>query len=157
MSAKFTDILFEKKEAVAKITINRPEVLNAFRPRTVDEMVAAFQDAWHDDGIGVVVLTGAGNRAFCSGGDQKIRGHGGYVDEGGSVKMQVTELHRNIRMIPKPVIAMVNGYAIGGGHVLHVLCDLSIASETAVFGQTGPKVGSFDGGLGAVYLARFVG
>ncbi len=153
----FEDILYQKGEGIARITINRPRVMNAFRPRTIDEMVAAFQDAWHDETVGVVVLTGAGDRAFCSGGDQRLKSAGGYKDEKGSTRMQVMELHRNIRMIPKPVIAMVNGYAIGGGHVLHVLCDLSIASETAIFGQTGPKVGSFDGGFGAVFLASIVG
>ncbi len=157
MSLDYEDIIYEKREGVAKITINRPKVMNAFRPKTIDEMVAAFQDAWHDDTTGVVVLTGAGDKAFCAGGDQRLKGPGGYRDESGAAKMQVMELHRNIRMIPKPVIAMVNGYAIGGGHVLHVLCDLSIASETAVFGQTGPKVGSFDGGFGSVFLARIVG
>ena len=157
MNPQFTDILYQKSDGVAKVTINRPEVMNAFRPRTIDEMVAAFQDAWHDEGVGVVVLTGVGDKAFCSGGDQRVRGEGGYKDETGTPRLQVMELHRNIRMIPKPVIAMVNGYAIGGGHVLHVLCDVSIASETAIFGQTGPKVGSFDGGFGAVFLARIVG
>ncbi|MEE9198267.1 MAG: 1,4-dihydroxy-2-naphthoyl-CoA synthase [Dehalococcoidia bacterium] len=157
MNQDFEDILYEKRDGVSKITINRPEVMNAFRPKTIDEMIAAFQDAWHDDTVGVVVLTGAGDRAFCSGGDQRLKGPGGYRDESGHTRMQVMELHRNIRMVPKPVIAMVKGYAIGRGHVLHVLCDLTIASETAVFGQTGPKVGSFDGGFGAVFLARIVG
>ena len=154
---QFKDIFYDKKDGIAKVTINRPEVRNAFRPRTVDEMIAAFEDAWHDDTIGVVVLTGAGDRAFCSGGDQKLRGKGGYKDESGTPRLQVLQLHRLIRMIPKPVIAMVNGYAIGGGHVLHVLCDLSIASDTAIFGQTGPKVGSFDAGFGSVFLSRIVG
>lgn len=154
---QFKDIFYNKKDGIAKVTINRPEVRNAFRPRTVDEMIAAFEDAWHDDAIGVVVLTGAGDRAFCSGGDQKLRGKGGYKDESGTPRLQVLQLHRLIRMIPKPVIAMVNGYAIGGGHVLHVLCDLSIASDTAIFGQTGPKVGSFDAGFGSVFLSRIVG
>ena len=157
MNLDFGDIIYEKHDGVAKVMINRPEVMNAFRPKTIDEMVIAFQDAWHDDSVGVVVLTGAGDRAFCSGGDQRLKGSGGYKDESGAAKMQVMELHRNIRMIPKPVIAMVNGYAIGGGHVLHVLCDLTVASETAIFGQTGPKVGSFDGGFGAVFLASIVG
>ncbi|MBI2166367.1 MAG: 1,4-dihydroxy-2-naphthoyl-CoA synthase [Chloroflexi bacterium] len=154
---QFTDIIYEKKDGVARVAINRPEVLNAFRPRTVDEMVRAFTDAWHDDSVGVVVLTGVGQRAFCTGGDQRVRGDGGYLDEGGQARLQVTELHRLIRMIPKPVIAMVNGYAIGGGHVLHVLCDLTIASDTAIFGQVGPRVGSFDAGFGSVFLARIVG
>jgi len=157
MTQQFQDILYQKGEGVARVTMNRPQVLNAFRPRTIDEMVEAFGDAWHDDDVGVVVLTGSGDRAFCSGGDQRVRGPGGYQDEGGRARLQVLELHRAIRMIPKPVIAMVNGYAIGGGHVLHVLCDLSIASETAIFGQTGPKVGSFDAGFGSIYLARIVG
>ena len=157
MSRSFEDIVYEKSEGVAKVTINRPEVMNAFRPKTIDEMVEAFKDAWEDDQSGVVVLTGAGDRAFCSGGDQRLKGPGGYKDESGVARMQVLELHRTIRSIPKPVIAMVNGYAIGGGHVLHVICDLSIASETARFGQTGPRVGSFDGGFGAVFLAQVVG
>ena len=157
MSSSYEDILYHKGEGIAKITINRPEVMNAFRPKTIDEMVDAFKDAWEDERVGVVVLTGAGDRAFCSGGDQRLKGPGGYKDESGSTRMQVLELHRVMRTIPKPVVAMVNGYAIGGGHVLHVICDLTIASETAIFGQTGPKVGSFDGGFGAVYLARIVG
>ena len=154
---QFKDIFYNKKDGIAKVTINRPEVRNAFRPRTVDEMITAFEDAWHDETIGVVVLTGVGDRAFCSGGDQKLRGKGGYKDESGTPRLQVLQLHRLIRMMPKPVIAMVNGYAIGGGHVLHVLCDLSIASDTAIFGQTGPKVGSFDAGFGSVFLSRIVG
>ncbi|MFQ5934741.1 MAG: 1,4-dihydroxy-2-naphthoyl-CoA synthase, partial [Dehalococcoidia bacterium] len=157
MVSDYEDILYEKRDSVAKVTINRPQVMNAFRPKTIDEMVSAFKDAWNDDDVGAVVLTGAGDRAFCSGGDQRLKGAGGYKDESGAARMQVMELHRTMRMIPKPVIAMVNGYAIGGGHVLHVICDLSIASETAVFGQTGPKVGSFDGGFGSVYLAQVVG
>ena len=160
----FTDILFEKSDGIATVTINRPEVLNAFRPRTVDELIAAFEDAGNDDAIGVVVLTGAGDRAFCSGGDQKLRGPDGYQDAEGAegegarkARMRVPELHTAIRMIPKPVIAMVNGYAIGGGHVLQVIYDLSIASENAVFGQAGPRVGSFDAGFGTVFLSRIVG
>ena len=157
METGFTDILYEKRDGVAKVTINRPEVRNAFRPRTVDEMIQAFADAWHDDAIGVIVLTGAGDKAFCSGGDQRVRGKGGYRDESGVPRLQVLELHRMIRIVPKPVIAMVNGYAIGGGHVLHVLCDLSIASENAIFGQTGPRVGSFDAGFGTIFLSRIVG
>ena len=152
----FDDIIYIKQDGVATVSINRPWVLNAFRPRTIDEMMATFHDAWYDDSIGVVVLTGEqGN--FCTGGDQKIRGQGGYQDEEGTPRLQVRNLHRMIREIPKPVIAKVDGYAIGGGHVLHVLCDLTIASERAIFGQTGPKVGSFDAGFGAMYLARIVG
>ena len=151
----FEDILYEKRDGIAWITINRPAVRNAFRTRTVEEMVAAFRDAWADDGVGVVVLTGAGDKAFCAGGDQKERGAGGYGGTG--IGMDVGALHSVIRNIPKPVIAMVNGYAIGGGHVLHVLCDLSIAADTALFGQTGPRVGSVDPGFGTAFLARVVG
>jgi naphthoate synthase len=152
----FDDIIYTKQDGIATVSINRPWVLNAFRPRTIDEMMQAFNDAWYDDSIGVVVLTGEqGN--FCTGGDQKIRGQGGYQDEEGTPRLQVRNLHRMMREIPKPVIAKVDGYAIGGGHVLHVLCDLTIASERAIFGQTGPKVGSFDAGFGAMYLARIVG
>jgi naphthoate synthase len=151
----YTDILYEKKDGVAWITINRPEVRNAFRTRTVRELTEAFEDAKFDRTVGVVVLTGAGDKAFCSGGDQKERGQGGYaVDER---PMDVDALHNAVRRIPKPVIAMVNGFAIGGGHVLHVLCDLSIAADTAIFGQTGPRVGSVDAGFGTGYLARVVG
>ena len=157
MTSPYTDIIYEKRDGIATVTINRPEVLNAFRPLTVDELIAAFHDAGDDDEIGVVVLTGAGDRAFCSGGDQKVRGKEGYQTGAGKERMRVPELHTAIRMIPKPVIAMVNGYAIGGGHVLHVICDLSIASDTAIFGQTGPKVGSFDAGFGTVFLSRIVG
>ena len=156
MGTSYQDILYEKKDGVAKVTINRPKVLNAFRPLTIDEMRDAFHDAWYDTGVGVVVLTGA-NGNFCSGGDVKARGHGGYSDDTGQSRLQVTHLHRMIREIPKPVIAMVDGYAIGGGHVLHVICDLTIASDRAVFGQIGTKYGSFDGGFGAIYLARIVG
>ena len=155
MTSTYTDIIYEKGDGIAKITINRPEVLNAFRPRTIDEMVDAFKDAWFDEKVGVAVLTGVGDRAFCSGGDQRLKGPGGYRDDSGSTRMQVLELHRTMRSIPKPVIAMVNGYAIGGGHVLHVLCDLTIASETAIFGQTGPKVGSFDGGIRGCVLGEY--
>lgn len=155
METNFQDIIYIKEGGIAKITINRPEVLNAFRPLTIDEMRQAFQDAWDDTTIGVVVLGGEG--PFCAGGDVKIRGGGGYQDEGGTSRLQVTHLHRLIRDIPKPVIAMVDGYAIGGGHVLHVLCDMTIASTRAVFGQIGPKFGSFDGGFGAIFLARVVG
>jgi naphthoate synthase len=153
----FEDIRYEKLDGIAKITINRPEVRNAFRPQTLFEMDAAFRDANEDPHTGVVVLTGEGDKAFCSGGDQRVRGHGGYVGPDGVPRLNVLPLQKYIRSMPKPVIAMVNGYAIGGGHVLHVVCDLSIASENAIFGQTGPRVGSFDGGFGASYLARVVG
>ena len=153
----YTDILYEISGGIARITINRPEVHNAFRPLTVDEMLHAFMEAHHDADIGVVLFTGAGTRAFCSGGDQRVRGEGGYVGDDGVPRLNVLPLQRYIRSMPKPVIALVNGYAIGGGHVLHVICDLSIASETAIFGQTGPRVGSFDAGLGATQLARIVG
>lgn len=151
----YTDILVEKNDGIAWVTINRPQVRNAFRTRTVAELTEAFMDARWDLTVGVVVLTGAGDKAFCSGGDQKERGHGGYATD--QRPMDVEALHTAIRHIPKPVIAMVNGYAIGGGHVLHVLCDLSIAADTAVFGQTGPRVGSVDAGHGTGYLARLVG
>ncbi len=153
----FRDILYDKAEGIAKITINRPEVRNAFRPLTVKEMIAALQDARLDESIGVIILTGAGDKAFCSGGDQKIRGDAGYKDESGQHHLNVLDFQKDIRACPKPIIAMVAGYAIGGGHVLHVMCDLTIAAENAIFGQTGPKVGSFDGGFGASYLARIVG
>jgi len=156
-SGDFTDILYHKSEGIAKITINRPEVRNAFRPLTVEEMITALADARNDESIGVVILTGAGNLAFCSGGDQKIRGYAGYADGKGVNRLNVLDFQRDIRTCPKPVIAMVAGYAIGGGHVLHMLCDLTIAAENAIFGQTGPKVGSFDGGWGASYMARLVG
>jgi 2-ketocyclohexanecarboxyl-CoA hydrolase len=152
----YEDILYDTREGVAWITINRPAVRNAFRARTVDEMVAAFRVAWADDDVGVVVLTGAGDKAFCSGGDQKDRGAGGYSG-GTGIGLDVASLHSVIRNIPKPVIAAVNGFAIGGGHVLHVVCDLSIAADTAVFGQVGPRVGSVDPGFGTAYLARVVG
>jgi naphthoate synthase len=156
----FTDIRYERTEdGIAKITINRPEVRNAFRPLTVREMQEAFALAREDAGIGVVILTGEGPEAFCSGGDQRIRGDAGYVDheQGGAMRLNVLDLQKQIRALPKPVVAMVAGYAIGGGHVLHVVCDLTIAADNARFGQTGPKVGSFDGGLGSSYLARIVG
>ena len=153
----FEDIEYHKGASIAKITMNRPHIHNAFRPKTVNEMIFALQDAKNDDRIGVIILTGAGNKAFCSGGDQKIRGDFGYSDEEGCEMLNVLEFQKLIRSCPKPIIAMVNGYAIGGGHVLHVMCDLTIASENAIFGQTGPKVGSFDGGFGASYLARMVG
>jgi naphthoate synthase len=154
----YDDIVYQKcDEGIAKITINRPQVRNAFRPQTVSEMADAFTDARDDAGIGVVILTGAGEKAFCSGGDQKVRGTGGYVDSSGVPRLNVLDLQRQIRTLPKPVVAMVAGYAIGGGHVLHMICDLTIAAENARFGQTGPKVGSFDGGYGASYMARIVG
>ena len=153
----FKDIKYEKYNGISKITINRPEVRNAFRPLTVVEMMEALDDSRNDDQIGVIILTGEGGEAFCSGGDQKIRGEAGYVDDQGIHRLNVLDFQRQIRTCPKPVIAMVAGYAIGGGHVLHLLCDLTIASENAVFGQTGPKVGSFDGGYGASYMARIVG
>ncbi|HEY5960004.1 MAG TPA: 1,4-dihydroxy-2-naphthoyl-CoA synthase [Polyangiaceae bacterium] len=157
-AGKFEDILYDKSaEGIAKVTINRPRVRNAFRPKTVNEMMLAFIDARDDANIGVVILTGAGDQAFCSGGDQRVRGNGGYVDDQGTPRLNVLELQRMIRTLPKPVIAMVAGYAIGGGHVLHMLCDLTIAAENARFGQTGPRVGSFDGGYGASYMARLVG
>jgi naphthoate synthase len=166
----FTDITYETQPgtllagaegdgpagSVAWITINRPEVRNAFRARTVDELIAAFRMAWSNPDVGVVVLTGAGEKAFCSGGDQKDRSAGGYSGSAG-IGMDVHGMHGVIRNIPKPVIAMVNGYAIGGGHVLHVVCDLSIAADSAIFGQTGPRVGSVDPGFGTAYLARIVG
>lgn len=155
---KYTDIKFEKTEdGIAKVTINRPHVRNAFRPETVVEMQDAFDSCRNDPTIGVVILTGEGNEAFCSGGDQKIRGNEGYVGEDGIPRLNVLDLQKQIRSLPKPVIAMVAGYAIGGGHVLHVVCDLTIAADNARFGQVGPKVGSFDGGLGSSYLARIVG
>ncbi len=156
--AGYTDILYAKAgEGIAKITINRPEVRNAFRPETVHEMQAAFADARDDPDIGVVILTGQGREAFCSGGDQRVRGAGGYVGSDGVPRLNVLDLQRQIRTLPKPVVAMVAGYAIGGGHVLHLICDLTIAADNARFGQTGPKVGSFDGGYGASYMARIVG
>ena len=153
----YTDILYERAEGIAKITINRPEVHNAFRPLTITELSDAFLDAAHDTTVGVVLFTGAGGRAFCSGGDQRIRGHAGYEDQHGSTSLNVLPLQRFIREMPKPVIALVAGYAIGGGHVLHVICDLTIAAENARFGQTGPKVGSFDAGYGVSMLTRLVG
>ncbi len=156
-AATYQDIKYEKAEGIAKITINRPEVRNAFRPQTVREMIEALQEARLDEETGVIILTGEGDKAFCSGGDQKIRGDAGYRDEKGQHHLNVLDLQRDIRTCPKPVIAMVAGYAIGGGHVLHVVCDLTIAADNAVFGQTGPRVGSFDGGFGSSYLARMVG
>ena len=156
-SEKYTDILYHKAEGIAKITINRPGVRNAFRPLTVEEMMRALEDARNDSRIGVIILTGAGDEAFCSGGDQKIRGDAGYVDDQGTHRLNVLDFQRQIRTCPKPVVAMVAGYSIGGGHVLHLMCDLTIAGDNAIFGQTGPKVGSFDGGYGASYMARIVG
>jgi len=156
-SGEYTDIRYETAEGIAKVTIARPEVRNAFRPLTVREMSRAFAVARDDPAVGVVILTGEGPDAFCSGGDQKIRGDDGYVDEQGTGRLNVLDLQIQIRRLPKPVVAMVAGYAIGGGHVLHVCCDLTIAAENARFGQTGPKVGSFDGGYGINLLARQIG
>ena len=155
----YTDIKYEKsEEGIAKITINRPEVRNAFRPLTVREMRSALEDSREDTDIGVIILTGEGDKAFCSGGDQRVRGDSGYKDnETGHSRLNVLDFQREIRSCPKPVVAMVAGYAIGGGHVLHVMCDLTIAADNAIFGQTGPKVGSFDAGYGSSYLARIVG
>lgn len=158
----YQDITYHKADGMARIAFNRPEVRNAFRPKTIDEMTEAFRDAWADNSIGVVLLTGNGpaldgKYAFCSGGDQKVRGDAGYVGDDGIPRLNVLELQRIIRTMPKPVIALVAGYAIGGGHVLHVICDLTIAADNAIFGQTGPKVGSFDAGFGSSYLARIVG
>jgi len=153
----YTDIKYDKYNGVAKITINRPQVRNAFRPLTIDEMMHAFHDARYDSSIGAIIITGEGKEAFCAGGDQKIRGDAGYVDDQGQERLNVLDFQRLIRTCPKPVVAMVAGYAIGGGHVLHVVCDLTIAADNAIFGQVGPKVGSFDGGFGSSYLARSVG
>jgi len=157
----FTDIIYEQgvddAVGVAKITINRPEVRNAFRPKTVFELKEAFDDVRDRSDIGVVVLTGRGRDAFCSGGDQKVRGDAGYVGDDGIPRLNILDVQKQIRNIPKPVIAMVAGYAVGGGHVLHMLCDLTIAADNAQFGQTGPKVGSFDGGWGSSYMARIIG
>lgn len=151
------DIRYEKWDGIAKITINRPEVRNAFRPQTLIEMQWAFADSREDPEVGVVVLTGAGDQAFCSGGDQRIRGKEGYVGADGVPRLNVLDLQKQIRSLPKPVVAMVAGYAIGGGHVLHLVCDLTLAADNARFGQTGPRVGSFDGGFGASFLASIVG
>ena len=153
----YTDITYHKWDGIAKITINRPQIRNAFRPLTVTEMSHALNNAREDAKIGVIILTGQGKEAFCSGGDQKIRGDAGYADDEGVHRLNVLDLQRQLRSCPKPIIAMVAGYAIGGGHVLHVVCDLTIAADNAIFGQTGPKVGSFDGGFGSSYLARLVG
>lgn len=159
---RYEDITYHKCDGVARIAFNRPEARNAFRPDTVVEMIEAFRDAGEDTAIGVVLLTGNGpaqdgKYSFCSGGDQRVRGEGGYVGKSGVPRLNVLELQRYIRTMPKPVIALVAGYAIGGGHVLHVICDLTVAADNAVFGQTGPIVGSFDGGFGSSYLARIVG
>ncbi|MGA0853590.1 MAG: 1,4-dihydroxy-2-naphthoyl-CoA synthase [Luteolibacter sp.] len=156
---EFEDIRYQTTDEgkIAKITINRPEVRNAFRPKTVAELLEAFDLAHQDPQVGVIILTGEGDLAFCSGGDQKVRGHAGYIGDDGVPRLNVLDLQKKIRSLPKPVVAMVAGYAIGGGHVLHVVCDLTIAADNARFGQTGPKVGSFDGGLGSSYLARIVG
>lgn len=159
---KYQDITYHKAEGMARIAFNRPEIRNAFRPDTIKEMIEAFENAWEDSRVGVILLTGNGpaadgKYAFCSGGDQKVRGSAGYVGSDGVPRLNVLSLQRIIRSMPKPVIALVAGYAIGGGHVLHILADLTIAAENAIFGQTGPKVGSFDGGFGASYLARLVG
>lgn len=159
---QYGDITYDKADGMARIAFNRPELRNAFRPETVFELLNAFADAREDTGVGVVLFTGNGpandgSYAFCSGGDQRVRGSAGYVGADGVPRLNVLDLQRLIRSMPKPVIALVAGYAIGGGHVLHVVCDLTIAAENAVFGQTGPKVGSFDGGFGASYLARIVG
>jgi len=157
----FEDIKYESglndAKGIAKITINRPEVRNAFRPQTVFELKEAFTLAREDQDIGVIILTGEGEHAFCSGGDQKIRGDKGYIGKDGVPRLNILDVQRQIRIIPKPVIAMVAGYAVGGGHVLHMMCDLTVAAENAQFGQTGPKVGSFDGGWGASYMARIIG
>jgi naphthoate synthase len=155
---EFEEIKFERTDdGIAKITINRPEVRNAFTPLTVQEMIEAFNFCRDESSIGVVILTGEGEKAFCSGGDQRVRGKGGYVGADGIARLNVLDLQKLIRSLPKPVVAMVAGYAVGGGHVLHLVCDLTIAADNAIFGQTGPKVGSFDGGLGSAYLARVVG
>ena len=160
---EYEDITYQKAEGMARIAFNRPAVRNAFRPKTIDEMIAAFKHAWMDSDVGVILLTGNGPspkdgvHAFCAGGDQSVRGHAGYVGDDGVARLNVLELQRIIRTMPKPVIALVNGFAIGGGHVLHVVCDLSLASENAMFGQTGPIVGSFDAGYGSATLARMVG
>ena len=162
LARRFEDIRYEKWQGIAKITINRPEVRNAFRPQTLFELKACFTDAHEDPAVGVIVLTGAGGQAFCSGGDQRIRGDDGYIGDDeiaqqGIGRLNVLDLQVQIRRCPKPVVAMVAGYAVGGGHVLHVVCDLTIAADNARFGQTGPRVGSFDGGYGSGLLARIVG
>jgi naphthoate synthase len=156
-AADFEDVLYEVDAGLARIVINRPERMNSFRAQTVDELIAAFKSAWADTTVGVVALTGAGDRAFCTGGDQKQRAESGDYGPSETGLFEVEQLHRVIRDIPKPVIAAVNGYAIGGGHVLHLLCDVTIAADHARFGQTGPRVGSFDAGFGTAYLARVIG
>jgi naphthoate synthase len=161
-AAEFEDILYEKAEGIAKLTINRPELRNAFRPQTLAELRDAFARARDDLEVGAIILTGAGEEAFCSGGDQRIRGDDGYIGDDevaqqGVGRLDVGDLHVQIRRTPKPVVAMVAGYAVGGGHILHLVCDLTIAGDNARFGQTGPRVGSFDGGFGAALLARNVG
>ena len=156
-AGEYKDILYEKSEGMAKVSINRPEVRNAFRPTTLFDLADAFDDARDDTDIGVIILTGAGDEAFCSGGDQKVRGDGGYLDSKGTPRLNVLDLQIQMRRTPKPFIAMVAGYAIGGGHILHLVCDLTIAADNAVFGQTGPMVGSFDAGYGSALLARMVG
>ncbi|MCA9403112.1 MAG: 1,4-dihydroxy-2-naphthoyl-CoA synthase [Candidatus Omnitrophica bacterium] len=156
-AGQYEDIKYDKAEGIAKITINRPQVRNAFRPQTVHEMSHALNEARDDESIGVIILTGEGDKAFCSGGDQKIRGDAGYKDSDGTNRLNVLDFQRQMRTCPKPIVAMVAGYAIGGGHILHLLCDLTIAADNARFGQTGPRVGSFDGGYGASYMARIVG
>ncbi len=156
-AGQWSDIAYETAEGIAKVTIDRPEVRNAFRPTTLFELSAALDMARDDPSVGVVILTGRGTRAFCSGGDQRVRGDDGYRDERGVGRLNVLDLQIQIRRLPKPVVAMVAGYAIGGGHVLHVVCDLTIAADNARFGQTGPRVGSFDGGYGSGLLARTVG
>lgn len=153
----YDDVLFHRHGAIAKITINRPEVRNAFRPKTLFELQDAFHRVQEDPTIGVAILTGMGDKAFCSGGDQRVRGDAGYLDDEGVPRLNVLDLQRQIRLLPKPVIAMVAGYAIGGGHVLHMVCDLTIAADNAVFGQSGPKVGSFDGGFGVGLMMRNIG
>ena len=153
----YTDIRYETIPGIAKVTIDRPEVRNAFRPTTLFELSHAFERARNDGSIGVIILTGEGDQAFCSGGDQRIRGDAGYLDPMGTPRLNVLDLQVQMRRLPKPIIAMVAGYAIGGGHILHLVCDLTVAADNAVFGQTGPKVGSFDGGYGAGLLARIVG
>ncbi len=157
VGVEYGDVLYHQAEGIARITINRPHVRNAFRPQTVIELGDAFRRAHLDPTVGVVILTGAGDKAFCSGGDQKIRGDQGYRDDAGTEHLNVLDLQMQIRRLPKPVVAMVAGYAIGGGHVLHLVCDLTIAADNARFGQTGPRVGSFDAGLGAGLMARTVG
>ncbi len=163
VAKEYEDITYHKADGIARVAFNRPEIRNAFRPKTTDEVIDAMMDAWHDTSIGVVLFTGNGPSskdgkwAFCSGGDQTVRGDAGYVDDTGVPRLNVLRLQRIIRSMPKPVIALIGGYAVGGGHVLHVMCDLSIAADNAVFQQTGPKVGSFDGGFGSSHLARLVG